>query len=85
MSDEISINLSDDDAGAEQDFEEICSDEVDRIVAALESLAQTTQSDNIRYFIDEAANGIYELVYDAEAEDAEESLEDDGLPHEEAA
>ena len=88
MSDELSINLSgesDDAAGAEQDFEEICSDEVDRIVAALESLSESTQSDNIRFFIDEAANGIYELVYDAEAEDGDESIEDEGLPHEEAA
>ena len=80
MSDELSINLSDDADGAEQEFEEICSDEVDRVVAALESLAESTQSDNIRFFIDEAANGIYELVYDGD-----ESLEDDTLPQEEAA
>ena len=86
MSDELSLNPtneSDAAAEADQDFEEICSDEVDRVVAALESLAASTQSDNISYYIDEAANSIYELIYDAEEE--EESPADDSLPHEEAA
>ena len=93
MSDELPINPndeSDDAAEAEQDFEEICSDEVDRVVEALEALGASTQSENIRFFIDEAANGIYELIYDANEEeelpaDDEVSPVDDELPHEEAA
>lgn len=76
MSDELSMNQSDaiDSADAE-DFEEICSDEVDRIVEALEELVASTQSENIRYFLDEAANRIYELVYDEESLDEDDLLE----------
>ena len=91
MSDELSINLTDESdaaAEAEQDFEEISSDEVDRIVDALETLASSSESENIRYYIDEAANHIYDLIYDSDEEspaDDEVSQADDDLPHEEAA
>lgn len=75
MSEELSFNANDesDSAGDAEDFEEICSDEVDRIVEALEELVASTESENIRYFLDEAANHIYELIYD------DETLDEDGL------
>lgn len=78
MSEDLSLSMTDDSdavAGEEQDFEEICSDEVDRVIEALEALGASTASENIRHFLDEAANQIYDLIYDDEEE----------LPHEEAA
>lgn len=76
MSEELLFNANDesDPAGDAEDFEEICSDEVDRIVEALEELVASTQSENIRYFLDEAANRIYELIYDDE-----DALDEDDL------
>lgn len=50
----------------EAEYEEISSDEVDRIVHALESLIAETASENIRAYLDEAAENIYRLVYDDE-------------------
>ncbi len=50
----------------EEEFEEITSDEVDRVVQALEDLAETTQSLNIKAYLEEAAANIYCLVYDEE-------------------
>ena len=50
-------------SGADDDFEEISSDEVDRVVEALEALAATAESENIRYFLEEATLKIYLLVY----------------------
>lgn len=48
------------------EYEEICSDEVDRVVAALESIAGDVESENIRALLDEAADKIYALVYENE-------------------
>jgi hypothetical protein len=50
-------------SAADDDFEEISSDEVDRVVEALEVLASTAESENIRYFLEEATLKIYLLVY----------------------
>ena len=50
-------------SAADDDFEEISSDEVDRVVEALEALAATAESENIRYFLEEATLKIYLLVY----------------------
>lgn len=71
----------------ENEYEEISSDEVDRIVQALESLIDETTSENIRAYLDEAAENIYRLVYDEDAagdaavdvEDAAEWEADDDL------
>jgi hypothetical protein len=59
-------NVSDDD-----EYEEITSDEVDRIVEALEGLISSTESVNIQTYLEEALNNIFYLVYDQE--DAEET------------
>lgn len=50
------------DAGAD-DYEEISSDEVDRVVEALETLAATVESENIRFHLNEATDAIYLLIY----------------------
>lgn len=57
---------------AGEEYEEISSDEVDRVVAALEDLIETVESENVRLHLEEALNDVYYLVYDendAEAED----------------
>ena len=61
----------------EDEYEEIDSDEVDRVVSALEDIAGTIDSENIQLIIEEASNQIYMLVY---SEDEEEDT-----PYEEAA
>lgn len=69
MADEFSEqewNLTDSD-----DYEEISSDEVDRVVAELENLAGSVESENIRYHLSVAALEIHRLVYEADDEIAE--------------
>lgn len=50
----------------DDDYEEITSDEVDRVVAALDELIEATVSLNIRACLEEAAANVYGLVYDEE-------------------
>jgi hypothetical protein len=54
----------------EDEFEEITSDEVDRVVEALDQLIQTVESENIRFMLEEAAGNIFSLIYDDEADDS---------------
>jgi len=68
MSDELHISNEED-----VDFEEISSDEVDRVVASLESLIDSVESENIKAQLDEALNNIYYLVYDEEDEEINEA------------
>ncbi len=51
---------------AEDEFEEITSDEVDRVVEALDHLIQSVESENIRWLLEEAAGNIFSLIYDDE-------------------
>lgn len=60
---------------AEPDFEEICSDEVDRVVETLDNLIENTQSENIKHFLEEASSNIYYLVYEDDDVEAEGELE----------
>ena len=55
----------------DEDFEEISSDEVDRVVEALEALAATAESENIRFFLEEASMKVYLLVYGEDEPQAE--------------
>ncbi len=57
----------------DQDFEEICSDEVDRIVEVLDGLIETIQSENVKHLLEEASSSIYYLVYEDEEVDEEAS------------
>ncbi len=70
MSEEQIVN------GAEDEYEEISSEEVDRIVGLLEELMGMVQSQNIRDYLEEASTNIYYLVYDEEDGDAEEVVSD---------
>ena len=71
MSEELHYDAEDldgpDDGDADDDYEEISSDEVDRVVEALETLMATVDSENIRYYLEEATNSIYLLIYDDDA------------------
>ena len=51
---------------AADDFEEISSEEVDRVVEALDRLIAGVQSENIKHYLEEAASNIYYLVYEDE-------------------
>lgn len=57
----------------DEEYEEITSEEVDRVVAALDDLMESTDSQNIRAFLEEAATSIYCLVYDADEDELEEA------------
>lgn len=52
------------DIDGDDEYEEISSEDVDRIVAALDDLMESTDSLNIRMYLEEAAANIYALVYD---------------------
>ena len=49
-----------------EEYEEITSDEVDSVVETLEQLADSVTSENIRFYLEEACQRIYELIYDDE-------------------
>ena len=78
MSDELKfpidaqLNACGSDAG-DDEYEEITSDEVDRVVSALDDLMESTDSQNIRLFLEEAAANIYALVYEADEDELEEA------------
>ena len=44
-----------------EEFEEITSDEVDRVVEQLEKLIESVSSENIKSYLEEAANNIFFL------------------------
>ncbi len=75
MADIHSINQTNGD-----EYEEITSEDVDRVITGLEALMSQTRSENIRAYLEEAADQIFELVY---GEDAE--VVADEAPLEEAA
>jgi hypothetical protein len=54
-----------------QEYEEITSDEVDRVIEQLERVMETVQSENIKSYLEDAINNIFFLVY--EDEDAAEA------------
>ena len=57
------------------DYEEIRSEEVDRVVEALDHLIECVQSENVKHFLEEAASNIYYLVYEDDEESLDEGLE----------
>ena len=74
--------------GEEQDFEEICSDEVDRVVEVLDGLIENIQSENVKHLLEEASSNVYYLVYEddeAGEEVGEEAIQDDDEELEQAA
>ncbi len=61
----------------DHEFEEVSSEEVDRIVDALDSLIESVESDNITHYLEEASSNIYYLVYEDGDDEAESSEETD--------
>ena len=59
----------------DQEFEEITSDEVDRIVDVLDNLIEGVDSENIKHYLEEASSNIYYLVYEDSEDDAEAAEE----------
>ncbi|HAH49635.1 hypothetical protein [Gimesia sp.] len=59
----------------QEEYEEITSEEVDRIVARLEALIESTDSENIRSYLEEAMNEIYYLVYEEGDEEWDSEVE----------
>jgi len=49
-----------------EEYEEISSEEVDRVVEALDHLMEGVLSENIKHYLEEAASNIYYLVYEEE-------------------
>ena len=49
--------------GLDTSYEEISSDEVDKVVEVLEDLMARVHSENIRSILDAAADEVYALVY----------------------
>jgi hypothetical protein len=47
-------------------YEEITSDEVDRVIQALGALIDSVSSENIKSYLEDAVNNIFLLVYDEE-------------------
>jgi len=70
MSEEIQSQTDD------QEFEEISSDEVDRVVDVLDNLIEGIDSENIKHYLEEASSNIYYLVY--EDSEAEVEADDEG-------
>jgi hypothetical protein len=56
----------------DDDYEVITSEEVDRVLDALDQLIASTQSENVRSCLEEAADNIYALIYGEESESGEE-------------
>ena len=56
-----------------EEYEEISSEEVDRVVEALDRLIEGVQSENIKHYLEEAASNIYYLVYEDEDEVSSEA------------
>jgi hypothetical protein len=56
------------------EFEEISSEEVDRVVEALDRLIAGVQSENIKHYLEEAASNIYYLVYEEEVDEADDGI-----------
>jgi hypothetical protein len=51
------------DANDGAEYEEITSEEVDRVVERLEALMETVSSENIKAYLEEAVNNIFFLLY----------------------
>jgi len=63
MSNDLNYRLPETD-----EYEEITSEEVDRVVDALDRLIESVQSENVKHYLEEAASNIYYLVYEDESD-----------------
>ena len=77
MSEELQVDpeiTGETEATEESEFEEITSEEVDRVVGILEELIETVQSENVRSYLEDAMNSVYYLIYDEDDESDEEPV-----------
>ena len=58
----------------DQEFEEINSDEIDRIVEVLDNLIEGVDSDNVKHYLEEASSNIYYLIYEDSEDEATEEV-----------
>jgi len=63
------------DQADDQEFEEINSDEVDRIVEVLDNLIEGVDSDNVKHYLEEASSNIYYLIYEDSEDETTETEE----------
>ena len=73
MTDDLQYRLTE-----TEEYEEISSEEVDRVVDALDRLIESVQSENIKHYLEEAASNIYYLVYEEEEDGVSE---DESMGH----
>lgn len=64
------VSVTDEPLEMDEEFEEISAVEVDRVIAALDALIQTIESDTIRSYLETTAEEISFLVDDEEDEPA---------------
>ena len=77
MSEELQVDpeiTGEAEATEEGEFEEITSEEVDRVVGILEELIETVQSENVKSHLEDAMDSVYYLIYDDEEESDEEPV-----------
>lgn len=55
------------------EYEDVSSDEVDNVVASLENLMETVNSETIKDLLDECLNSVYYLVYEDDDEVSSEA------------
>ena len=65
---------SEEEPDSEEEFEEITSDEVDRVIETLEKLVENVESENIRAHLENAVNEIFYLVYNDEDLESDDDL-----------
>ena len=58
----------------DQEFEEINSEEIDRIVEVLDNLIEGVDSDNVKHYLEEASSNIYYLIYEDSADEVAEEV-----------
>ena len=72
---EEDFDLEDDPTESGEEFEEITSEEVDRVIETLEDLVESVESENIRIHLEETINNVFYLVYnDDDLEPEEDDL-----------
>lgn len=64
LADDVPSVYSEDDLDETEEYEEITSEEVDRVVETLETLAETVSSENVKVYLEDAVNSIHSLIYD---------------------
>lgn len=76
---ELELTCADQAEADDEQYEEICSEEVDEVLEVLDTLIEKVASENIRSYLEDASSGIYYLIYDDDSDDGEEVNADSTL------